>query len=148
RAVAGVRCDGGELGETGLNAALAAHFGAAPVLATGDDTLAAEAEEIVPGSYTVTVKWARGAAAAENLHPEEACERTEAAVPTALAERGNVRPPRFDGPVELEVDMLTPAMTERALLIPGVERRGSRTLASTAPDLPTAHGLVSLFAVL
>src|SRR5690606_2598665 len=58
RAVAGVRCDGGELGETGLNAALAAHFGAAPVLATGDDTLAAEAEEIVPGSYTVTVKWA------------------------------------------------------------------------------------------
>lgn len=148
KAIRGVRCDGRELGETGLNAALAAHYGAAPVLATGDDTLASEAEEIVPGSYAVTVKWAHGAHAAENLHPEEACARIEAAVPTALADRDNVRPPRFEGAVDLEVDLLEPGMTERALLIPGVERRRPRTLGYVAPDLPTAHGLVSLFAVL
>lgn len=146
--VAGVRCDGRELGETGLNAALAAHHGAAPVLVAGDDTVVREAEEIVPGIHAVTVKWALGQTAGANLHPDEACDRIEATATTALGDRDNVRPPRFEGPVDLEVDLHGPGMTERALLVPGVERRGPRTLGYTAPDLPTAHGLVSLFAVL
>lgn len=146
--IAGVRCDGRELGETGLNAALAAHYGAAPVLAAGDDSLAREAEEIVPGLYAVTVKWALGGSAARNLHPDEACDRIEAAVPRALAERADVRPPHFDSEVDLEVDVHVPRMTERALLVPGVHLRGPRTLGYTAPDFPTAYGLVSLFATL
>ena len=64
-----VRCNGGELGELGLNAALAAHYGAVPVLATGDDTLAAEPRLVVPGITTVSVKRAVGNRAAEGLHP-------------------------------------------------------------------------------
>ncbi|MGH3095398.1 MAG: M55 family metallopeptidase [Streptosporangiales bacterium] len=147
-AITGVRCNGRELGETGLNAALAAHYGAAPVLAAGDDSLAREAEEVVPGLYAVTVKWAVGFAAARNLHPDEACDRIEAAVPRALRDRADVRPPRFGGEVDLEVDVRTPFMTERAQLIPGVGLRGSRTLGYTAPDFPTAYSLVSLFAAL
>lgn len=144
--ITGVRCSGRELGETGLNAALAAHYGVSPVLAAGDDSLAREAEEVVPGLHAVTVKWALGGSAARNLHPQEACARIEAAVPQALADRADVRPPRFDGEVDLEVDLRTPLMTERAQLIPGVSLRGPRTLGYTAPDFPTAHGLVSVFA--
>src|SRR6185437_10593923 len=63
--IARVRCNGQELGELGLNAALAAHYGAVPVLATGDDTLAREAESVVPGIATVAVKHAFGNRAAE-----------------------------------------------------------------------------------
>ena len=63
--VAAIRCNGRELGELGLNIALAAHFDAAPVLATGDDTLAQEAQSVAPGIATVTVKWALGNRAAE-----------------------------------------------------------------------------------
>jgi D-amino peptidase len=44
--IADVLCDGRSLGELGLNAALAAHYGAAPALVTGDDTVAAEAVEV------------------------------------------------------------------------------------------------------
>ncbi|HEX6447052.1 MAG TPA: M55 family metallopeptidase [Streptosporangiales bacterium] len=146
--IARVTCNGRELGETGLNAALAAHHGAAPALAAGDDTLTEEAEEIAPGIHTVTVKWAHGAGAARNLHPDEAAARIEAAVPAALEDRGNVRAPRFDGPVDLEVEVLKPGMTERAQLVPGVELRGPRTIGYRAEDFVTAHGLVSLFAVL
>lgn len=146
--IAGVRCNGEELGEIGLNAALAAHHGAVPVLVAGDDTVAREAEKVVSGIHTVTVKWALGATAGSNLHPNEAAARVEAAVPAALAERDKIRPMRFDGPVDLEVEVYGPNMTELALLIPGVERRGPRTLAYAAADLPTAHGLVSLFAAL
>src|SRR5665213_1104788 len=74
-----------ERSELGLNAALAAHYGAVPVLATGDDTLAREAESVVPGITTVGVKTAFGNRAAEGLHPDESCSRIESAARTALA---------------------------------------------------------------
>ena len=146
--IARVRCNGRELGETGLNAALAAHYGAVPVLATGDDSLAREAESDVAGITTVAVKRAVANRAAEGLHPEEACARIEAAATSALASRDQVRAPTFDGEVDLEVDMLRPVMTERACLIPGVELRGPLTLGFPAPDFAAAYDLIDIFAVL
>jgi D-amino peptidase len=146
--IAQIRCNGTELGELGLNAALAAHYGATPVMATGDDTLAHEAESVVPGIATVTVKWAHGNRAAESLHPEEACARIEAAARSALGRRDTVSAPRFHGAVDLEVDVLRPVMTERACLIPGVELRGPLTLGFHAADFPAAYDLIDVFAVL
>jgi D-amino peptidase len=148
RVIADVRCDGRSLGELGLNAALAAHHGVPPVLVAGDDTVAAEAAEVAPGMHTVVVKRALGACAAALLHPQEACARIEAAVPRALAARDEVRAPRFDGPVLLEVEVLVPPMTERALLIPGVELSGGRVLRYQAPDFPTAYRVTQLIAML
>lgn len=146
--IAQVRCNGQALGELGLNAALAAHHGAVPVLATGDDTLAREAEAIVPGITTVAVKTAFGSRAADGLHPEESCARIEAATTAALAARDAVRAPHFAGPVDLEVDLLRPAMTELAVLIPGVEQRGPLTLGFAAADFPAAYNLIDVIAVL
>jgi D-amino peptidase len=144
--IAQVRCNGRELGELGLNAALASHFGAIPVLATGDDTLAMEAESVVPGITTVVVKWAFGSRAAEGLHPEESCARIEAAATTALARRAEVHAPNFTGAVYLEVDMLRPFMTERACRIPGVELRAPLTLGFHAVDYAAAYDLIDVFA--
>jgi len=127
---------------------LAAHFGAVPVLATGDDTLAREAESVVSGITTVSVKQAFGNRAAEGLHPEESCARIQAAAEAALAARGDVHAPVIDGAVDLEVDVLRPFMTERACLIPGVELRGPLTLGFHAIDLPAAYNLIDLFAIL
>lgn len=143
-----VRCNGRELGEVGLNAALAAHHGAVAVLATGDDTLAREAETTVPGITTVTVKNAVGTRAAEGLHPVEACARIEAAATVALEHAGDVQPPRFDGPVDLEVEVLRPVMTELACLIPGVQLRAGRTLGCNAEDFAAAYNLIEVFCVL
>jgi len=145
--IARVRCNGHELGETGLNAALAAYYGAVPVLATGDDTLAREAEFVVPGITTVAVKRAVGTRAAEGLHPEKSCARIEAAAETALANRAD-HPTDFAGAADLEVDVLRPFMTERACLIPGVELRGALTLGFHAADLPAAYDLIDVFAIL
>lgn len=146
--LADVRCDGRSLGELGLNAALAAHHGVPAVLVAGDDSVAAEAAAVVPGMHTVVVKRALGARAAALLHPGEACDRIEQAVPAALAARDGIRPPRFDGPVLLEVEVLAPAMTERALLVPGMERKDGRTLRYEAPDFPTAYQVTQLIAAL
>jgi D-amino peptidase len=146
--IARVRCNGQELGEIGLNAALAAHYGAVPVLATGDDTLAREAESVVPGITTVAVKRAFGNRAAEGLHPEESCSRIESAARTALANRADVHAAAFAGDIDLEVEVLRPFMTELACLIPGVELRSPLTLGFRAADFPAAYNMIEIFAVL
>jgi D-amino peptidase len=150
--VADVRCDGRSLGELGLNATLAAHRGVPAVLVSGDDTVAAEAAEVAPRIHTVVVKRALGAHAAALLHPDEACDRIEQAVPRALADREAIAEAmgalRFDGPVRLEVEVLMPHMTERALLVPGVERADGRTLRYQAPDFPTAYQVTQLIIML
>jgi D-amino peptidase len=146
--IARVRCNGQELGELGLNAALAAHYEAVPILATGDDTLAREAEAAVPGITTVAVKRAVGNRAAEALHPDESCARIETAAKTALTNRAAVHATAFAGDVDLEVDLLRPVMTELACLIPGVELRGPLTVGFHAADFPAAYNLIDIFAIL
>jgi D-amino peptidase len=148
RVAADVRCQGRSFGEIGLNAALAAHNGVPAVLVSGDDTVAAEAAAVVPGIHSVVVKRALGFSAAALLHPAEACDRIEQEVPKALADRAAIKPLRFDGPVVAEVDVLQPRMTERALLIPGIERVGGCTLRYTAPDYPTAYRVIQLIIML
>jgi D-amino peptidase len=146
--VADVRCNGRSVGELGLNVALAAHSGVAPVLVAGDDSVAREAADVAPGMHSVVVKRALGTRAAALLHPDEACDRIEREVPKALADREAVRPLRFDGPVVLEVQVLRPNMTEHALLIPGMELADGCTLRYHAPDFPTAYNVADLVAIL
>ena len=146
--IADIRCDGRSLGELGLNTALAAHHGAAPVLVSGDDTVATEAADVAPGMRAVVVKRALGAYAAALLHPEEACDRIEHEVPGALADREAVRALRFDGPVRLEVQVHRPRMAEHALLVPGIERVDGCTLRYAAPDFPTAYQVAELITTL
>jgi D-amino peptidase len=148
RVIADVRCNGRSLGELGLNAALAAHHGVPPVLVSGDDTVAAEAADVAPGIRCVVVKQALGARAAALLHPDEACDRIEREVPPALAGREAVRPLHFDGPVQLQVQVLRPHMTEHALLVPGIDREDGCTLRYAAPDFPTAYQMTELIATL
>lgn len=142
-----VRCNGRVLGEIGLNVAKAAAHGTATVLVAGDDTAAAEAMDVAPGVHTVEVKRALGGWAADNLHPEEACDRIEAAVPGALAARAGVQPLRFDGPVELEIDFVRPVMAEHLLLVPGVEHSGEAGIRYRAESFEAAYRIAELVAI-
>ncbi len=146
--IAQVRCNGLELGELGLNVELAAHHGAACLLATGDDTLVAEAAATVAGIECVAVKRAVANRAAESLHPAESCRRIQAAAEKAFTPGLRAAAPRFDGPVDLEVDMLRPSMTERSLAIPGVQLRAPLTLAFSAESYVAAYELIEVFTVL
>jgi D-amino peptidase len=146
--IADVRCNGRSLGEIGLNAALAAHLGAVPVLVVGDDTVAVEASEVVPGIHTVVVKHALGWAAARGLHPAEACRRIEAAVPEAIEARSQLEALRFDADVHVEVDVFGPQVLANVLLVPGTTRTGPCTVAYDAPDYLAAYQMVRLIAIL
>jgi D-amino peptidase len=101
-----------------------------------------------PGTHTLVFKRAIGFSAAALLHPDEASDRIEQEVPKSLADREAIQPPRFDGSVLLEVDVLRSHMTERALLIPGIEPAGGCTLRYRAPDFPTVYRVTQLIIML
>jgi len=98
-AVLGVRLNGREVGEIGLNAALAGHHGVPVVFLSGDDVACAELLELVPSASTVTVKRALGQAAAEALHPAVARDRVRQEAALAIARRAQIAPMSITGPV-------------------------------------------------
>ncbi|WP_027943604.1 M55 family metallopeptidase [Amycolatopsis taiwanensis] len=71
------------------------------VLFVGDDTIVTEAAEVAPGMRCVVVKTALGARSAALLHPDEARDRIQQAVPDALANRESVRSLRFDARIRI-----------------------------------------------
>ncbi|WP_408991690.1 M55 family metallopeptidase [Streptomyces sp. 1268] len=144
-----VTTTGRSLGETGLNAAMAGHFGVPVVLLSGDDAACAEMADLVPGTVTVAVKEALGMAAAVTLHPEEARDRLRRASADAVTRRTEIPPLALTGPLDVEVDLAGPHTIDLATLIPGVSRAaGARTVAFTAPDYGTAYRLILLLAQL
>ncbi|MCX4469927.1 M55 family metallopeptidase [Micromonospora sp. NBC_01655] len=144
-AVLGVRLNGREVGEIGINAALAGQHGAPVVLLSGDDAACAELLELVPEASTVPVKRALGQLAAEVLHPAVARDRLRQGAATAMGRRAQVPPLSISGPVALEVDLHNPAAVDMATLIPGVERAaGARTVTFTGRDVAEAYDVVQL----
>ncbi|MFI1193058.1 M55 family metallopeptidase [Micromonospora sp. NPDC020750] len=144
-AVLGVRLNGREVGEIGLNAALAGQHGAPVVLLSGDEAACAELLELVPDASTVPVKRALGQLTAEVLHPAVARDRLRHGAATAMGRRAQVPPLSIVGPVALEVDLYSPSAVDMATLIPGVERAaGARTVTFTGRNVAEAYDVVQL----
>jgi len=145
--LADVRVNNRSFGEIGLNAAVAGLFNVPLVLVTGDASVEAEVSDLLPGTATAVVKRGIGQLAADSLHPEVACALIEEAVTGALRQP-TAMPFVVDGPVALEVDVSLPAYADQALVIPGIERIGGRTLSYAAPDYFTAYKIVRLIGAL
>ncbi|MGL5826091.1 MAG: M55 family metallopeptidase [Nocardioides sp.] len=144
-AILDIRVAGRAVGEIGLNAAAAGHFGAPVVLLSGDDAACAELRDLVPRTTTVPVKRAVGQSAAVTLHPKEARERLRRAVAGAVTQRQDVSPFVIPGPVDVAVDLYGPYSVDLATLVPGVSRDGgARTVTFTAPDFGQAYRLILL----
>jgi D-amino peptidase len=146
--LADVRVNGRSFGEIGLNAAVAGAFGVPVVLVTGDESVAAEVEDLLPGTRALAVKRGVGRYAADSLHPQRACELIEQGAATAVRDAADVQPFVVAGPVEFEVDVTEPGYADQALIIPGIRRVAGRTLAYDAPDYLTAYRVVRLVAAL
>jgi D-amino peptidase len=129
------------VGEYGLNAALAGHFGVPVIMISGDQTACAQAQELIGDLEAAIVKQATGRYSAECLTPAVAGELIRSAARQAVQrlQAGNA-PDLFvmDTPVLVTVDFFTSEMADRAMRIPGAERSGNRVQVS-APDMPSAY---------
>jgi D-amino peptidase len=130
-----VRLNGEVVGESGLNALVAAHYGVPIIFVSGDAATTQEARFIAPQAEKVVVKQSLGRFAAAHLHPDVACELLQSAATRAVSNLQAMQPPRFDLPVSLEVTFLVADMAEMALWVRGVERVAARTVQVVGDNL-------------
>jgi D-amino peptidase len=120
--------NGHVVGESGINALVARHYGVPIALITGDDATAEEMRRIAPDCECVVVKRSITRFAAESLHPEVACERIHEGAARALARLGQMSAPAIDLPATIEVQLTTSDYAELGTWLPNVERTGPRSL--------------------
>ncbi|HLG65597.1 MAG TPA: M55 family metallopeptidase [Ktedonosporobacter sp.] len=129
------RINGEVVGESGINALVAAHYNVPIIFVSGDAVTAREAEFIAPEAEKVVVKQSIGRFAASHLHPEIACEMLQAGARSAVQRLSSMRPPQFTQPVTLEITFLVADMAEMALWVRGVERVVARTVKVVSTNL-------------
>jgi len=131
-----LRIGGIECGEYGISAVHAGHFGVPVVLACGDQDLAGQVVEFIPGIETVAVKSGLTRTCALSLSAEQAREAIQAAAQRALARRTEIAPCRPEAPLRVELELADPRSASVCALVPGTERVGR-----TAVRCEAEHGL-------
>jgi D-amino peptidase len=129
RAIWEVRLNSEIVGESGINALVAAHYGVPIIFISGDEITAREITNIAPQAEKIVVKESLGRFAAANLHPNVACRLLREGANRAVRNIQVMRPPVFARPVSLEVTFLVADMAEMACWVRNVERIGPRTIA-------------------
>jgi D-amino peptidase len=120
--IAEVRMNELRVGEIGINALLAGHFGAPVGMVAGDEAASREAGELLGDIETVAVKSGIGAYGGRCLHPKKCREMIFEAAARAVRRRADFHPHRMEGAVSLEVRMTTASAADRVLRMPGVAR--------------------------
>lgn len=129
RAIWEVRLNGEIVGEAGINALVAAHYGVPIIFVSGDEVTAREAANIAPQAEKIVVKESLGRFAAANLHPNVACKLLRDGASRAVQNIQAMHPPALERPVSLEITFLVADMAEMACWVRNVERLAARTIA-------------------
>lgn len=130
------------VGEIGLNASLAGHFGVPLLMISSDQAGCNEASALVPGVEIVAVKQGSGTFAAECLPPKLTHplirETAERAVKNLKGGKAPA-PLSTSKPVTLKIEFNNALQTDRASVVLGVERLDGRLLKLQVPDMAEAY---------
>ncbi|MBV6522785.1 MAG: D-aminopeptidase [Gemmatimonadaceae bacterium] len=142
-----VRLNGQEVGEYGLNGAVAGWFGVPVAFVSGDLAFVEEARTFFPGVDALAVKEGIGFYAARTLNPLDAREQIRAGVRAALVKRIARPPVRLTYPATLEIEVGELSWADRIAIVPGVKRSG-RIVSYTASDMPTLYRMARVMMML
>jgi D-amino peptidase len=123
-----------EVGEFGLGALVAGHYGVPAVYLSGDDKAAAEARALVPGLVTTEVKRGVTRLAADFLPSGEARARLRDDAERAVAATHKPQPLAWNGS-PLRLTFTRVEFCDRAAVCPGVRRLDGRTLEMGGADV-------------
>ena len=132
---AAVIINGAPMAESGLNSAIAGHFGVPVVMVSGDDAAVAEVQQTVPGVEGAVVKQAISFHSANTLTPAAGQSLIREKVRAGMAKRSTIRPVVLRGPLRLDITFKNYTPAEIAAYLPGVERRDAHTIRFTARDI-------------
>jgi D-amino peptidase len=127
-----------EVGEFGLGALLAGHFGVPAVYLSGDDKAAAEAEELVPGIVTTVVKTGITRLTAGLISPDHVRARLRDDVERALRAADKPAPLAWNRE-PLRLTFTRVEFCDLAAGCPGVGRLDGRTLEIAGADFEQVY---------
>lgn len=144
-AVKGLWLNGVEVGEGGMNAALAGGHGVPVILVAGDSAATAELTDLL-GTEAVTTKTAETPASARLIHPVRVREMLADGVAGALdrLERRDFEVLDLGEPVTIEMRFSSTTHVDILMSIPGMEKVDGFTVAYTADDIDQAYRLIRL----
>jgi D-amino peptidase len=134
-----IRVDGVSMGEYGINALIAGHYGVPVALVTGDNR-AVEQTRALLGEQVVGVAIKRGysVTAALNEHPERSQAMIRAGAEEAVRKLGAMQlytlPGPEGAPATVEMDLDHQARVNQVEKLPGVERTGWRSFSFKPAD--------------
>jgi D-amino peptidase len=137
-----VLLNGTPVGETGLNAALAGHFGVPVALVTGDDAVCTEARDLLGNILTCQTKQAVSRYSAVFPDYQSTLSSLEEATYKAATEKEHWQLFQAASPAKIAITMFDPAMADAAELIPQIKRLGSRQIEIEAGDYSQAFRLM------
>jgi len=132
------------VGESGLSAAIAGHFGVPLVLVSGDAHAVRQAQQLVKGVVGVPTKEGVGLWGVRTLTPKKAQDLIRKGAKEAMSRVTTVKPYRVRKPVRLEVEFESPLMAQYAADIPLTRRRDIRTVDFRAKDMLEANRIFIL----
>lgn len=107
------------VGELGLNAYVAGYFDVPVIMVAGDDGACREAEALIPGVVTATVKESISRSAVKTLHPQKAQALLREKVVEAINSRGKIKPLIPPNNPTLRIEFANYGQAEWAALMPG-----------------------------
>lgn len=127
------RINGRSVGELGIEACFAGHWGIPVAFAQGDAAACREAEAMFPGIVTACTKRATGTDTCEGLDAASARRLTAEKVAQAIARlrAGECRPFRPSLPMSVAIRMATAQKADAAAARPGVRRADELTVEAT-----------------
>jgi D-amino peptidase len=133
-----IRLNGISMPMSGMNAAIAGHFGVPVIFISGDDAAVAEAHKLIGPIESVVLKQAIAFHSANTMLPEVARKLVQEKVRVAMARLREVKPYKLPSPVVVEVDFKNYFPSQILSLMPGVERIGARGIRFKCKDAAEA----------
>jgi D-amino peptidase len=130
-----IRVDGTSMGEYGVNALIAGHFGVPVVLVTGDNRAVEQTRELL-GDEVVGIAIKRGysVTAALNQHPERSQAMIREGAMDAVRGLADMKPYRLPDGATVEMDLDHQSRVNQVEKLPGVERTGWRSFSFQPAD--------------
>jgi len=136
-----LRFNGIEMGEIGVDAAIAGHFGVRAVMVSGDRAACKEARDLLGDIEAVVVKEGIGRYAARCTPVEEARRLIREGVKRALSRIKEIAAFTVTPPVRCEITFTDPSCADAVSHMPFVERLTGCTVAFNAADFVQAFEL-------
>ena len=133
--LAAVEINGIAVGESGINAAIAGHFGVPVVAISGDDAAVAEAQQLIGPIEGAIVKKALSFHSANTLTPQAGLVLIREKVKAGLSRRASLRPYVVRGPIRLDITFKSYTPAEIVAYLPGIQRLTAHSIRFTGRDM-------------